>query len=118
MVRHQLDRLLAGMDLVTREEFDAVKEMAAEARTENEKLEARLAVLEAKRSKPAARKAGASAKKGHQRKRIDPTVELSTAFLWFSSCHPQLCLRVETPSGTLNIVSRHLSDPAFCGIWP
>ena len=64
MVRHQLDRLLAGMDLVTREEFDAVKEMAAKARMENEKLEARLAVLEAKRSKPAARKAGASAKKG------------------------------------------------------
>ena len=64
MVRHQLDRLLAGMDLVTREEFDTVKEMAAKARTENEKLEARLAALEAKRSKPAARKAGASAKKG------------------------------------------------------
>ena len=64
MVRHQLGRLLAGMDLVTREEFDAVKEMAAKARTENEKLEARLAVLEAKRSRPAARKAGASVKKG------------------------------------------------------
>ncbi len=64
IVRHQLDRLLAGMDLVTREEFDAVKEMAAEARRENEKLEARLAALEAKRSRPAARKAGASAKKG------------------------------------------------------
>ena len=64
MVRHQLHRLLAGMDLVTREEFDAVKEMAAKARTENEKLEARLAALETKRSKPAARKAGASAKKG------------------------------------------------------
>ena len=64
LVRHQRDRLLAGMDLVTREEFDAVKEMAAKARTENEKLEARLAALEAKRPKPAARKAGASAKKG------------------------------------------------------
>ena len=64
LVRHQFDRMLAGMDLVTREEFDAVKEMAAKARTENEKLEARLAALEAKRPKPAARKAGASAKKG------------------------------------------------------
>ena len=51
IVRHQLDRLLAGMDLVTREEFDAVKEMAAEARRENEKLEARLAALEAKHTR-------------------------------------------------------------------
>ena len=50
MVRQQFDRLLADMDLVTREEFDAVKEMAAKARTENEKLEARLAVLEAKQA--------------------------------------------------------------------
>lgn len=62
LVRHQLDRLLSGMDLVTREEFDAVKEMAAKARSENEQLEARLAALEATQAKPAARKPRAKAK--------------------------------------------------------
>jgi BMFP domain-containing protein YqiC len=52
LVRHQLDRMLSGMDLVTRDEFDAVKEMAARARTENERLEARLEALEAGQAKP------------------------------------------------------------------
>lgn len=52
LVRHQLDRMLSGMDLVTRDEFDAVKEMAARARTENESLAARLDALEAAQSKP------------------------------------------------------------------
>ena len=44
----QLERILAGMDVVTREEFEAVREMAALAREENEKLAARIAALEAK----------------------------------------------------------------------
>ena len=58
LVRHQLDRLLSGMDLVTRDEFNAVKEMAARARTENERLEARLDALEAAQVKaPAASRA-------------------------------------------------------------
>jgi len=48
LVRSQLERLLAGMDVVTREEFEAVREMAALARMQNEKLEARIAALEAK----------------------------------------------------------------------
>lgn len=52
LVRHQLDRMLSGMDLVTLDEFDAVKEMAARARTENERLEARLDALEATQAKP------------------------------------------------------------------
>jgi len=47
-LRDQLERLLAGMDLVTREEFEAVKAMAAQARTEQEILAARLAKLEQK----------------------------------------------------------------------
>jgi BMFP domain-containing protein YqiC len=46
LVRHQLERLLSGMDLVTRDEFEAVKEMAVLARTENKKLEVRLAAIE------------------------------------------------------------------------
>lgn len=43
-----LDRWLAERDLVTREEFDAVRAMAQKAREENEALKARLAALEAK----------------------------------------------------------------------
>ncbi len=48
LARSQIERLMAGMDFVSREEFDAVREMAALARAENEKLEARVAALEAK----------------------------------------------------------------------
>lgn len=47
LVRQQIERLLTGMDLVTRDEFEAVKEMAANARAEQEVLAARLAALEA-----------------------------------------------------------------------
>lgn len=46
LARQQLDRLLDGMDLVTRDEFEAVKAMAAAARAENERLATRLAALE------------------------------------------------------------------------
>ena len=62
LVRHQLDRLLAGMDFVTREEFDAVKEMAANARKENDRLEARIAALEVAKVKPRSVKKASSAK--------------------------------------------------------
>ena len=48
LARAQLERLMAGMDLVSREEFEAVREMAALARTQNDKLETRIAALEAK----------------------------------------------------------------------
>ena len=41
-----LERLLDDMELVNRDEFDAVKAMAAEARAENERLAARIAALE------------------------------------------------------------------------
>jgi BMFP domain-containing protein YqiC len=48
VARTQMERLLSGMDVVTREEFEAVREMAALARDENERLAARIAALEAK----------------------------------------------------------------------
>lgn len=60
MVRAQVERLLARFDLVERDEFDAVKVMAAKARAEQERLEKRVAVLEAKlsvKAKAAATKA-------------------------------------------------------------
>ena len=47
-IRQRLERLVADMDFVPREEFDAVKAMAAKAREENAKLEARIAELESK----------------------------------------------------------------------
>ncbi|MDB6181358.1 accessory factor UbiK family protein [Paracoccus fistulariae] len=44
-----IDRWLAERDFVTREEFEAVREMAIKARTENAELKARLDTLEAGR---------------------------------------------------------------------
>ncbi|AUH34849.1 accessory factor UbiK family protein [Paracoccus tegillarcae] len=43
-----VDRWLADRDFVTREEFDAVRDMAIKARTENAELKARLDKLETK----------------------------------------------------------------------
>ena len=48
VVRNQAERILRDLDLVKREEFDAVKDMARLAREENEALKARIAALEAK----------------------------------------------------------------------
>ena len=45
-VKQRLEKLVADMDLVPRDEFEAVKAMAAKARSQNERLEARIAVLE------------------------------------------------------------------------
>ena len=48
VVRTQIERMLSGMNVVTREEFEAAKDMAARARDENERLEKRIAALEEK----------------------------------------------------------------------
>jgi BMFP domain-containing protein YqiC len=45
-VRDQFERVLSRMDLVTREEFEAAREMAAKARSEQEVLLQRIAELE------------------------------------------------------------------------
>jgi BMFP domain-containing protein YqiC len=47
LMRAQGERILREMDVVQREEFEAVKEMAAKAREENERLNARIVELEA-----------------------------------------------------------------------
>jgi BMFP domain-containing protein YqiC len=47
MFRTQMERFVTDMDLVKREEFDVVKEMASRARAENEELRTRVAALEA-----------------------------------------------------------------------
>jgi BMFP domain-containing protein YqiC len=46
--KHQAERFLNDMDLVKREEFEAVKDMARLAREENDTLKARIAALEEK----------------------------------------------------------------------
>ncbi len=51
VARSQLQRLISDMDLVAREEFEAVRDMAIKARAENERLAARIAELEAKLGK-------------------------------------------------------------------
>jgi BMFP domain-containing protein YqiC len=63
--RGQAEKLLNSMELVQREEFEAVRDMAVKARAENRKLAARLEALEARLAetaeKPAAKRS-ASAK--------------------------------------------------------
>jgi BMFP domain-containing protein YqiC len=51
LFKTQAERILRDLDVVSREEFDAVKEMARLAREENEELKARIAALEATQRK-------------------------------------------------------------------
>jgi len=71
LFRTQADRVLRDLDLVRREEFEAVKEMARLAREQNEALEARIAALEAKLAAnagtPATQSNGSSASPGGPR---------------------------------------------------
>ena len=64
LFRSQAERILRDLDVVQREEFEAVKEMARLAREENEALKTRIAVLEAKAGKadkPGRKSAGSAA---------------------------------------------------------
>ncbi len=54
VMRTQAERVLRELDVVQREEFEAIKEMARLAREENETLRARIAALEAKLGGPSA----------------------------------------------------------------
>ncbi|MDE2183643.1 MAG: accessory factor UbiK family protein [Alphaproteobacteria bacterium] len=51
-VKQRLEKLIADMDLVSREEFEAVKAMASRARSDAERLEARVAALERRNASP------------------------------------------------------------------
>lgn len=48
VMKGQFERFVRDMDFVKREEFEAVKDLAAAAREENERLAERIAALEAK----------------------------------------------------------------------
>jgi len=54
VMRTQAERILRDLEVVQREEFEAVKEMARIAREENEALKDRIAALEAKLGRDAA----------------------------------------------------------------
>ena len=58
--RERMREAMGGLDFVSREEFDAVKAMAAAAREEQEKLAERIAALEAKLEGKAPAKGAAS----------------------------------------------------------
>lgn len=51
VMRAQAERILRELDVVTREEFETVKDLAAAAREENEALAARIADLETRLAK-------------------------------------------------------------------
>jgi BMFP domain-containing protein YqiC len=59
--REKMKEWIGGADFVGRDEFEAVKAMAAAARDENEALQARIAALEAKAGVP---RAAGTAKRG------------------------------------------------------
>ena len=52
LICQQVERILSKFDLVTRDEFEAVKEMAVRARSEQENIAERLKLLEASQRKP------------------------------------------------------------------
>jgi BMFP domain-containing protein YqiC len=47
LIKQRIERLVANLDLVSRDEFDAVRAVAAKARADQERLEQRIARLEA-----------------------------------------------------------------------
>jgi BMFP domain-containing protein YqiC len=76
LVRQRMERLLADMDLVRRDEFEAVREMAVRAREENTRLAERLAVLEATLANGAAPPLSAPAPKVRARKAAQENLHL------------------------------------------
>lgn len=62
VIKSQGERLIGQMDLVQRDEFEAVKEMAAKARLENEALRTELEALKAAVADLASPKASAAKK--------------------------------------------------------
>ena len=54
LVQTQVERVLNNLDVVKREDFEVVRDMARKAREENDRLAARLSELETKLNPPAA----------------------------------------------------------------
>lgn len=62
--RERAKEWIGGLDFVSRDEFEAVKAMAAAARDEADRLRARLDALEGMQARPAAKPAARPAAKG------------------------------------------------------
>ena len=79
LFRAQAERILRDLDVVSREEFEAVKEMAQLAREENEALKARIEALEGKTSEKPAKakepKAAKARKPGDDDDAIEPAAD-------------------------------------------
>jgi BMFP domain-containing protein YqiC len=73
LFRAQAERFLRELDVVQREEFEAVKEMARLAREENDALKARIEALEGKPEKPA--KTAKKPKAGDDSADIEPAAD-------------------------------------------
>ena len=71
LVRQRVERVVGGLDLVSRDEFEATRAMAERARTENEELKARIAALEAALN-PAANPAASASDTGPRREDLPP----------------------------------------------
>jgi len=69
LVRQRIERLLAGADVVPRDEFDAVKAMAAKARAAQDALERRIQALEKKLGRAGADRGKAGGKAGAKPRR-------------------------------------------------
>jgi BMFP domain-containing protein YqiC len=78
MVKARIEKMIADLDFVPRDEFDAVKAMAAKARTDNEKLAARVAELEARLGMDKAKRKSARRPRKAKSARFVQTCELAT----------------------------------------
>jgi BMFP domain-containing protein YqiC len=74
VVKSQIERFLRDADVVTREEFESVREMAVLARDENEVLKARLAALEQASLKAAPVSPTADTPKSRAARKVSPKV--------------------------------------------
>lgn len=79
LVRRQIERLLADADMVSRDEFEAVRSMAAKARAENEALERRIGALEKAVAKRAPAKKAAPRRSRTTTKATTKTAKAATS---------------------------------------
>ncbi|URD61750.1 accessory factor UbiK family protein [Sphingomonas sp. KRR8] len=77
-MKERMREWVGGMDFVSRDEFEAVKAMAAQAREEVEALRNRLAALEAGKGKPAGSAASAAAAKPATGRKAGPSTGVET----------------------------------------
>ena len=94
VVRNQAEKILRDLDIVKREEFEAVKDMARLAREENEALKARIAALEAKLGRRRLRFTSPAGGGSVARRaiRVRGRARILTRSSWGNPPHPTLAL--------------------------